>query len=400
MQEEDAGAAAGDNVLRQASRPTVSVVIPTLNEAESLDWVLEQIPAWVSEVVLVDGLSTDHTEVIARGLRTDVTVVHQSKPGKGAALRAGFAAASGEIVVMVDGDGSTHPGEMERFVQALLDGAQFVKGSRHLGGGGSDDFSLLRRFGNHGFVALVNLLYGCRFTDLCYGYCAFWRRHLDVLDLSVDGFEIETQLVLSAVRAGLEIREVPSFELPRRHGKSNLNAFSDGRSVLRTILRERWGSSTTDAVRTEMTTLVPVVLPAPGSPGWMPAGHDRRQLERRSSGPRLAYGGPERRCGQRRDDPTEVVVVYRARHQPAKRDRTRAPALEPAPALELSTHLARNGHVARNGKRARDGHVGEDERDERGGEMLRFPRLPMLRVRAQAGDDEMLEEEPSIAGRG
>lgn len=220
-------------------RPSVSVVIPAFNEEESIDWVLQQLPPWVHEVVLIDGLSTDRTEAIARKLRPDIVVVHQRQRGKGAALRAGFAAARGDIVVMMDADGSTDPRELDKFVAALEADADFVKGSRTATGGGSADLTLLRRTGNLGFVLLVNLLYGARFTDLCYGYCAFWRRHLDSLALQADGFEIETELVLNAVRAGLKIREVPSVELLRRGGASNLRAFSDGRRVLKTILRHR-----------------------------------------------------------------------------------------------------------------------------------------------------------------
>ena len=203
---------------------TVSVIIPTLNEIGSLTWVLEHLPEWVNEVVLVDGLSTDRTEALGRRLRPNAVVVHQHQRGKGAALRAGFAAATGDIVVMIDADGSTDPREMGRFIDALKDGADFAKGSRHMEGGGSADFTRLRAAGNKSFVLMANMLYGSQFTDLCYGYCAFWRRHLDRLGLTADGFEIETQLVLGAVKAGLEIREVPSFELERRAGTSNLNA--------------------------------------------------------------------------------------------------------------------------------------------------------------------------------
>jgi glycosyltransferase involved in cell wall biosynthesis len=224
---------------------TVSVVIPALNEVGSLAWVLEQLPTWVSEVVLVDGLSTDGTEALARAVRPDVVVVHQPQLGKGAALRAGFAAASGDIVVMIDADGSTDPREMARFVEALVAGADFVKGSRHIETGGSADFTRIRSAGNRGFVTLANLLYRSHFTDLCYGYCAFWRHHLDALALSADGFEIETQLVLNAVKVGLQIEEVPSFELERRAGTSNLNAFRDGKRVLRTLLSERASSPVT-----------------------------------------------------------------------------------------------------------------------------------------------------------
>ncbi len=292
-------------------RPTVSVVIPALNEEESIDWVLEQIPHWVSEVVLVDGLSTDRTEAVARSLRPDIVVVHQHERGKGAALRAGFAAARGEVIVMLDADGSTDPRELETFIEALRAGADFVKGSRALDGGGSIDLTMLRRAGNHGFVRLVNLLYGSRFTDLCYGYCAFWRHHLDALALTADGFEIETQLVLNAIKAGLKIGEVPSFELARRGGSSNLRAFRDGRSVLKTILREGAARDSGADVRNPRIELVALERASLESETWMPAGRDRRRDERRkldrgASG----YTGPERRRGERRSRPDRTTTVY------------------------------------------------------------------------------------------
>lgn len=310
----------GTNVrrLRHAGRrpapdigcnPKVSVVIPAFNEEESIDWVLAHVPSWVAEIVLVDGLSTDGTEAIARGVRPDIVVVHQHERGKGAALRAGFAAASGEIIAMMDADGSTDPWELRRFVEALCAGADFVKGSRTLKGGGSVDFTLLRRAGNRGFVLLTNLLYRARFTDLCYGYCAFWRRHLDALSLTADGFEIETQLVLNAVKAGLKIREVPSFEFPRRGGSSNLSAFRDGRRVLKTILRGR-GFFDHAAPRRPIELIVHEKA-SHHLEAWMPAGHDRRRRERRELDRATSgYSGPERRRGGRRKPLTDTTTIY------------------------------------------------------------------------------------------
>ena len=298
--------------------PSVSVVVPTLNEADSLAWVLEQLPPWVSEVVLVDGLSTDHTEAVARQVRSDLIVVHQSQRGKGAALRAGFAAATSDIVVMLDADGSTNPAEMDRFVAALQGGADFVKGSRQLGG--SEDWTLIRRAGNRGFVELVNLIYGSDFTDLCYGYCAFWRRSLGALALTADGFEIETQLVLNAVKAGLKIQEVASLELPRRAGASNLNAFRDGCRVLKTIMAERPGSDSRQAARSAAINLERVTLPTPGRAGWMPAGSDRRRNadRRRADGSDSIEVGRERRGPDRRKPPHSTVTVYRVVEPPVE----------------------------------------------------------------------------------
>ena len=217
----------------------VSVVIPTLNEAANLPHVLPFIPSWVDEVLLVDGYSTDQTVAVARALLPDIRVVQQEGRGKGAALRTCFAVATGDIIVMLDADGSTDPREIPAYVGALLAGADYAKGSRFAQGGGTEDMTVLRQLGNSFFVLLVRALFGERFTDLCYGYNAFWTRFLPVLDPDVDGFEIETLLNLRALRAQLKIREVPSFEYNRKHGESHLKTWPDGWRVLKTIVRER-----------------------------------------------------------------------------------------------------------------------------------------------------------------
>lgn len=220
--------------------PKVSVVVPAMNEALNLPHVLPKIPVWVHEVLLVDGNSTDNTVEVAKQLLPDIRVVQQEGRGKGAALRSGFAAATGEIIVMIDADGSTDPAEIPAYVGALLAGADFAKGSRFLQGGGSADISFIRRLGNMGLLMLVRLLFGCQYSDLCYGYNAFWKRVLKDLRLDADGFEIETLMNLRALRARLRVTEIPSFEANRIHGESNLRAFRDGRRVLKTIFRERF----------------------------------------------------------------------------------------------------------------------------------------------------------------
>ena len=229
--------------------PTISVVIPALNEAENLRHVLPLIPAGIHEVILVDGASTDGTAEVARELRPDIRFVQQQGRGKGAALRSGFAAARGDIVVMLDADGSTDPREIPSFVEALLNGADFVKGSRFLPGGGTADMETYRKLGNMCFVYAVRLLFGGRYTDLCYGYNAFWRRVLPQLQLDGEGFEIETMMNVRALKAGLIVAEVPSFESHRIHGESHLRTIPDGLRVLRTILRERFRATTLDARR-------------------------------------------------------------------------------------------------------------------------------------------------------
>lgn len=216
----------------------VTLIIPTKNEAANISWVLEQIPDCVDEILLVDGNSTDATVVTARSCRPDVRIIPQANTGKGDALRTGFLAASGDVIVMMDADGSMAPQEIPHFLHFLSNGYDFVKGSRFMGGGGSLDITRLRRLGNRALLQMVNTFYDAQLTDLCYGFCAFHRRYLAFLDLTTPGFEVETQMTICAVRAGLRIAEVPSLEMPRRHGHSNLRTFRDGTRVLRTVLRE------------------------------------------------------------------------------------------------------------------------------------------------------------------
>ncbi len=228
----------GDHT-RSRITSSVTVIIPTLNEERNIARVLRQIPALVDEVIIVDGRSTDRTIEVAQAVRPDATIVREQRPGKGAAMRAGFAAATGDMVVMLDGDCSMDPGEIDRYLKPLADGADMVKGSRFLAGGGTADMTWLRQAGNRALLALVNLLYGSSFTELCYGYMAFRRSRLQQLDLRGDGFEIETELVVRGLLAGFRIDEVPSFEEPRAFGESNLNTFRDGWRVLQMLLMPR-----------------------------------------------------------------------------------------------------------------------------------------------------------------
>jgi glycosyltransferase involved in cell wall biosynthesis len=249
--------------------PSVSIVVPALNEARNLPHVFAGMPSNVHEVILVDGYSVDDTVAVARQLRPDVRVVMQTRKGKGNALACGFAVATGDIIAMIDADGSTDPGEIPGFVRALLNGADFAKGTRFAQGGGSDDITCLRRLGNRALSTLVNVCYKTRYSDLCYGFNVFWRRHVPALGLDAtasppsngdgrlwgDGFEVETLINIRIAKAGLVVAEIPSFERARIHGASNLSAVSDGIRVLRTIMVERR--------RSRRRPSDPVALPAP-----------------------------------------------------------------------------------------------------------------------------------------
>jgi len=216
----------------------VSVVLPAMNEAENLPHVFERMPPEVAEVILVDGNSTDGTVKVAEALWPSVIVINQARKGKGNALAAGFRAATGDIIVMLDADGSTDPAEIPRFVATLLTGADFAKGTRFVAGGGSADITSIRRLGNRVLSGMVNAMWKANYSDLCYGYNAFWARCLSDIVPDCAGFEVETLMNIRVAKSDLKVVEVPSFEACRRHGVSNLNARRDGMRVLRTIISE------------------------------------------------------------------------------------------------------------------------------------------------------------------
>ena len=218
----------------------VSVVIPALNEADSLPLVLGRVPDWVHEVILVDGYSTDGTVEVARHVMQRIRVIYQDGSGKGAALRTGVAAATGDIVVMLDADGSTDPAEVPAFVGALLAGADIVKGSRFVQGGGTADMPRIRQLANWGFVVIANALFRTQFSDITYGYRAAWRHCADALALEIDGWENESVGNVRAARLGLKVVEVASFEHRRVAGEAKLRAVPAGWVILKGIVAERW----------------------------------------------------------------------------------------------------------------------------------------------------------------
>jgi len=240
--------------MHRSDDPRVSVVLPARNEARNLELVLPAIARMqpdVHEIIVVDGHSTDDSVEATRATLPAARVLTQTRRGKGNAMACGFAAVTGDVVVMFDADGSADPTEIPAFVEALVAGADFAKGSRFVSGGGSEDITLLRKSGNAGLNAVANAFFGTSYTDLCYGYNAFWADLLPALDLPAvhapasdgemlwgDGFEIETVLNCRVAAAGLKIVEVPSVERRRIYGQSNLRTFADGARVLRTLVAE------------------------------------------------------------------------------------------------------------------------------------------------------------------
>ena len=260
---------------RPTSNPRISIIVPARNEARNLEVVLPTLPA-DAEIIVVDGHSVDDTAQVVARVRPDARFVQQTRRGKGNALAVGFAEATGDIIVMFDADGSADPVEIDRYVAALVGGADFAKGSRVLSGGGSSDITVLRDLGNKGLTAVTNLVFRTRYTDLCYGYNAFWVDVLPCLDLPTvqpvsatmrwgDGFEIETLINCRVAAARLHVAEVPSVELLRLFGASNLSAVRDGLRVLKTIGTE-WRRAR--LVRAQQRLVAEPAPVAPGTPAW------------------------------------------------------------------------------------------------------------------------------------
>ena len=237
---------------------TLSVVIPTRNEEGNIGHVLRQLSRF-DDIVVVDGFSEDNTVAIARQVRPDLRLLEREPNGKGDALRAGFAAASGDVIVIMDADGSMDPGEIDVFLSMMALGFDLVKGSRLACGGGSHDLTWLRGMGNAALCTLANSLFRTRWTDLCYGYLAFRRDCLPRLALEADGFEIESEILAHAALRGLCIAEIPSIEMPRLTGESHLRARRDGPRILRAMLAARFAPR----ARRSAAALRPVPAPSP-----------------------------------------------------------------------------------------------------------------------------------------
>ncbi len=229
--------------------PSVSVIIPTLNESGNLSFVLNSIPPWVDEVIVVDGRSSDDTERVARALWPDVRIIEQTRPGKGAALRSGFRAARGDILITLDADGSMDGAQVDAFRSALVAGADYVKGCRFCPGGGSTDITRIRRGGDRAIGVLLRTLFGVRLRDATYGYVGLWADCVEDIASEYDSFAFEILMAIRTHRAGLTLAEVPCFEAPRIYGASNLSAVRDGLRILGVILGEfvRLRRSTTRA---------------------------------------------------------------------------------------------------------------------------------------------------------
>lgn len=274
--------------VRRPSNPRVSIVVPCMNEAANIREILPYLAGYY-EVIVVDGNSSDGSAQAAKEALPTAKVITQTRKGKGNAMACGFAEVTGDAIVMFDIDGSADPYEIPRYIDALINGADLAKGSRFTAGGGSEDITKLRAVGNAGLNFLASILTSTKFSDLCYGYNAFWADQLYMLDLPDtesesdvmvrgDGFEIEALIIGRFALSGAKITEVPSFEYDRYHGTTNLNTFRDGFRVLATIMQDRrYARSIRKLAKRRSNSRSGM----PGRPGWMKDPQELKAIRRR-----------------------------------------------------------------------------------------------------------------------
>lgn len=221
------------------ARPSVSLVVPVRGDARGAGWLLGQVPECVEEIVLV-GEARALTRVRApEAVAAAVRRVEQPGSGAGDVPHAGMLAACGERVVLIASNGSMSPKEIPHYLHYLDSGYDFVKGSRFIAGGCSAGYPLARRAGHVLLLFVARRLYGQRLTDLWYGFCAFRREFVPVLDLRPDGVELGAEMVVHALHYGLRVAEVPGRERARPPEALRAATFRDGTRILRTMLRER-----------------------------------------------------------------------------------------------------------------------------------------------------------------
>lgn len=219
---------------------TVSAILCSFNEEKGLPLVLPRIPVWVDEVILVDAHSADNTVEVAQQLRPDIKILYQPGEGKGDAMKYGIEQATGDIVVMLDADGQNNPEDIGEFITPLLNGYDFAKGSR-LAKGPPSDMPFHRWIGNHLIALTCNILFRTRFTDLCSGYNAFWRKKfLDIKPWTNENWGYEPLLIARVLKHKLKVGEVPHLYMKRVNGKSKLPDFRQGLTAIKVLLRERF----------------------------------------------------------------------------------------------------------------------------------------------------------------
>jgi len=227
----------GSNV-KNSGKPLVSVVIPALNEAGTIERVIEQlkrISPYPTEIIVVDGGSYDGTQ--ERALNGGAKIIFDRRPGYGRAIRTGLEHATGEAVVVIDADGTYRVEDLPRLLSLLIEGKADIALASRLGGtilpGAMEGLNYV---GNRMFAFIYDLLFRMRLKDTQTGFRALSRRALEVISLTEDGMPISTEILVQAAKRSLRIVEIPSLYRPRTgESKTKLRPFRDGLKILRTM---------------------------------------------------------------------------------------------------------------------------------------------------------------------
>ena len=223
---------------------TVSIIIPALNEEDTIAKVIDEIPkkdlrkaGYRVEIIVIDNNSTDGTAETAK--EKGVKVIAEPVKGKGRAIRTAFKSVSGDFIFMLDADYTYPATYIPRMLEVLQEGHDVVIGSRLKGQIGKGAMSKTHLMGNRLLVFIANILYGTRISDLCTGYWGLTRRVIDNMGLDAKGFELEAAMFAEITKKGYSIAEVPIF-YRRRATPSKLSSLKDGFKIGWTLLKKRF----------------------------------------------------------------------------------------------------------------------------------------------------------------
>jgi len=228
--------------VKSSGKPLISIVIPALNEAGTIERVIDQLKRsspYPMEIIVVDGGSYDGTQ--ERAINGGAKIVFDSRPGYGRAIRTGLEHATGEAVVVIDADGTYRAEDLPRLLNLLLEGKADIALASRLGGtilpGAMEGLNYV---GNRAFAFIYDLLFGKRLKDTQTGFRALSRRALERIALIEDGMPISTEILAQAAKRSLRIVEIPSLYRPRTgESKTKLRPFRDGFKILCTMAVQR-----------------------------------------------------------------------------------------------------------------------------------------------------------------
>ncbi len=222
----------------------VSIILPALNEEDTIGRVIDEVPkvdmegkGYQVEIVVVDNNSTDRTREIAEAKGAKVIV--EPIKGKGRAVRTAFESVDGDFMFMLDADYTYPATYIPQLLEVLEEGCDVVIGSRLKGQREEGAMRKLNLVGNHLLVLMANILYGTRVSDLCTGYWGFSREVIESLKLDAIGFEIEANMFVEITKKGYRIAEVPIF-YRRRPTQAKLGSLKDGLRIGRTLMKKRF----------------------------------------------------------------------------------------------------------------------------------------------------------------